>query len=465
MNQFQSSGRSIRSAILRFTIASLCLLSSCTKPTQHEEAMLRARSLKILEGVLHGKNALARAAATKAMNDSGDPAVLPWLSISLKDSDATVRLFAVEAAADLNPSIAIRFIESGMADPDSSVRLTAVRVMSRMKADAVLPILRNALKDPDPDVQLVVLGTLVGFQGMGTYPNALIIFNQGLRNKNPEIRIMTVTGLGKTEDVRALPLLTKALGDPESAVRSYAAQALSNLHTDHAIPMLSAALNDQDSDVRSEAALALGSYRTPEVLLLIQHAAEDPDPMVRLSAAVSLAKHNHPDAMGLFQSALADPDFGIRSAAARSIGEISLAGAWSGAKQAGSLLVPMLKDSSSRVRSAAARALGMIENSDALDALRKTLADVEPSVQCYASGAILRIINQKKNHAEARDRGIPLGKEGWSRLNTECPPGIEAWGGYAGPKRGIEWFTMRIPDKREAARPHFLFYWNGGLSK
>jgi HEAT repeat protein len=412
MKQFQPATRSARTPILRFMVAFLCLLPSCTKPTQHEESMLRARSLKILEGSLHSENAWARAAATKAMNDSADPAVLPWLSISLKDSDATVRLFAVEAAADLNLPIAIRFIESGMADSDSSVRLTAVRVMSQMKADTVIPILRNALEDPDPDVQLVGLGTLVGFQGMGSYPDALNTFSQGLRNKNPEIRIMAVTGLGKTGDVRALPLLAKALGDPESAVRSYAAHALSDLHTDHAIPILSAALNDRDSDVRSEAALALGSYRTPDVLQWIQQAAEDPDPMVRLSAAVSLANHNHPDAMELFRSALADPDFGIRSAAARSIGEIAQTGTWVGATHAGALLVPMLKDSSPRVRSASARALGMNDNSEALDALKRTLLDVEPSVQCYASGAILRIIHQKNSHAEPRDRGIPLGKEG-----------------------------------------------------
>ena len=77
---------------------------------QDEGPEFRERSLTILRNTLRENNPFARGAAAKAMGDSRDPAVLPWLETAAKDPNSTVRLFAVEAAANFGSRTAIRFI-------------------------------------------------------------------------------------------------------------------------------------------------------------------------------------------------------------------------------------------------------------------------------------------------------------------------------------------------------------------
>ena len=390
---------------LLLIVIGLILTRSLSK--QGLNFQIRERSLKILQDTLQEQDPFSRGAAAKAMGDSRDPAVLSWLATASKDTDSTVRLFTVEAAARFGAQTAIRFIDPALADPDPSVRLTAVRVLSGLKSAAPPSLLKKALTDEDPAVQLLGLGTAVGALGMDSYPGALKIFEKALKNENPEARLIAATGLGKTGDVRALPLLAHTLRDPDATVRSYAAQALTDLGTVHAVPVLSNALSDPDAGVRSQVALALGAYRTSDVSILLQQAAQDSDPFVRLSAAVALSKQNDPQTLDLLKRALADSDYGIRSAAARSFGEIVPSEDPDFGRKAAALLVPLLKDPSSRVRSAATRALGMIGKPEVLPDLTERLNDAEGSVRCYAAGAILRILHEApQTPATRRDASL-----------------------------------------------------------
>jgi HEAT repeat protein len=144
----------------------------------------------------------------------------------------------------------------------------------------------------------------------------------------PDVRARGALALGEERAPEGVGLLTAALGDPHSDVRSAAATALARYgaRAEHAIPALSKALHDEDWYVGCQAAEALGSMRGLQERVLPVLLAQFDEPGSWASwCAVKGVSRLGPEgaaAVGSLTSLLQHEDPNVRSAAAEALGMI-----------------------------------------------------------------------------------------------------------------------------------------------
>lgn len=117
-----------------------------------------------------------------------------------------------------------------------------------------------------------------------------------------------------------LPLVDRALGDPEPAVRLTAAGILAEVADETVAPLLARALNDADPDVREEALASLEERPYSERLALCDQVLQNcPHPDVREEIVGQLQDIGDPNALDLIIEALRDKDEEVRRAADEAI--------------------------------------------------------------------------------------------------------------------------------------------------
>jgi len=156
----------------------------------------------------------------------------------LKDSDPDVRIqagltLAYQAGKDpqLAPSVVTALI-AALKDPDSNVRGCACNALNTLGKHAVeaYSAVVELIDDPVPFVREAAV--------------------------NAVANIAEATDNGQV----AMPLVLKALKDPEPSVRRSAVMRLRRLKISELIPDLVAVLVDEDATVANEAAMALGGF-------------------------------------------------------------------------------------------------------------------------------------------------------------------------------------------------------------
>ena len=176
----------------------------------------------------------------------------------------------------------------------------------------------------------------------------------------PKVRESACAGLGGlgSAATEAVPALTKALTDADSAVRKEAAQALERICPDKRawVPGLVVALSDASEEVRRSAAKALSRMGPVAVPALSKALAHD-DSRVREGAARALGQIGPAAraAVPALVAALTHEAWALREAAVASLGEIGPA-----AEAAVPALIRALSDGQWAVRWGATRALGQI---------------------------------------------------------------------------------------------------------
>jgi hypothetical protein len=144
----------------------------------------------------------------------------------------------------------------------------------------------------------------------------------------PDVRARGVFALGEEQRPESVGLLTAALGDPHSQVRSAAATALVRFgaRAEAAIPALANALHDEDWYVGCQAAEALGAMRGLQDRVLPVLLAQISNPGTNGPwCAVKGVSRLGPDgaaAVGTLTGLLRHDDPNVRSAAAEALGMI-----------------------------------------------------------------------------------------------------------------------------------------------
>lgn len=349
---------------------------------------LRKKALETLQAGTESPHPFVRSAAAKAAGDSRDPAVLPLLLRSIKDDDPMVRTFAVESAAGFSHSDAGILLRQGLKDSSLSVRLTTARVLNRYSGPERAPILKLASNDSHALVRLMALGrTPAGIPG-----NHMDSFRDILEKGTSQEKIIAATALGNTQSPDAVLLLGRLMTSQDPSLRSFSARALGQVSSLEAFPFLKEGVRDESPEVRSESLQAITHLEALDPTSFLKQASNDPDPWVRLSAGLGFLRAGDEGYRNLLDEALSSPDFGLRSAAARALGEMARDDRVPIPENLFKTLIDGVRDPSERVRSASTRTLGMIGKPQALDRLELTLRDPDPSVRCYAAGAILAIL-------------------------------------------------------------------------
>ncbi len=214
----------------------------------------------------------------------------------------------------------------------------------------------------------------------------------------------------------ALPLLQKALGDPETEVRIAAAQSAIRLHANEvtevvlpwlrerdvrlrvaacevarsmpnakAVAELGRALGDTESPlVRAAAAEALGAAQTTEAAAPLLGRLDDPSPNVRVQVARALAKLHDPRAVVPLVGKAQDSAPEVRQAVARALGDL-------GDARAGQTLIQLLRDPVLDVKLEVLTAIGRMRADSAVPTLAPLASDRTSSIRSAAITALGRI--------------------------------------------------------------------------
>jgi HEAT repeat protein len=153
-------------------------------------------------------------------------------------------------------------------------------------------------------------------------PEAAEAFTSGLRDAEPQVRMLASAGWRKAAAVpeEAVPALVESLHDPEVQVRANAAHALGRLDPvpAEAIPLLAECAAHPDAGLRLNAALALQAVPGRAAADALHPLLDDPNPRLRLIAARRILAEDAADAgaVAVVADSLTAPATGIRQAAA-----------------------------------------------------------------------------------------------------------------------------------------------------
>lgn len=138
-------------------------------------------------------------------------------------------------------------------------------------------------------------------------------------------RIVAARALAKVGTVRASPFLVRALGDPDSSVRSAAAGALSSCGDEEAIePLLSVLRSDSHNGAKAEAAFALGFQGSNESVPDLIAALETGDENLQGSACSALGElQDNRSAKALALVARKSPSSIVQWRAIEALGKLS----------------------------------------------------------------------------------------------------------------------------------------------
>ncbi len=243
----------------------------------------------VLAAALSDADGEVRAAAAASLRELADtlapePALGEPLVRALAEADPVVRATALDLLRIL------RLGETGtftahLGDPDPSVRIEAVRgLVSLDAAESLSP----AAQDPSREVRVTVakaLGTLRAPTGAGGALDRL--------TEDPDALVRGAAFAALARTGCPAPLAERAvaaLSDPAWQVRAGAAGALSAAVPGSAVPVLAKALADPNADVRKAAVLALTRHAdgTPDARSALATATTDSDADVRAYAARAL---------------------------------------------------------------------------------------------------------------------------------------------------------------------------------
>jgi HEAT repeat protein len=213
-------------------------------------------------------------------------AVVGWLLYQ----GAFVREMLVSLAGKFGPT-AVPYLRHSLHDESNDVRRRAIETLREIGADAA-PSLIDSLSDGDPQVRQDVafaLG-LLNEKGKAGVPRLV-----ELVESDPELRVrigaMRAFQTMRGDALPAVPVLIKALKDPEAEIRVEAAESLGRIaffgDADEAVVALIASLQeDRDANVRSESTEALGriASKARNAIPALLKAKSDPDEGVRQQA-------------------------------------------------------------------------------------------------------------------------------------------------------------------------------------
>jgi len=284
-----------------------------------------AASARVVRAALADPDPHARAAAAEAFGAWGeaDEETRADLLGLLDDTNDEVKARAARVLPKLAgaaPAVVDGLIRRLAEDDSDWVRVEAARALGQLGPAAAPagPALLRAAQTGEAGLREEAMRALAVAQP----PEAAEAFTSGLRDAEPQVRMLASAGWRKATAVPedAVPALIEALHDPEVQVRANAAHALGRLDPApaEAVPPLAECLADPDAGLRLNAALALQAAPGRAAADALRLLFDDPNPRLRLIAARRVLAEDaaDPAAVAAVADALAAPAAGLRKAAA-----------------------------------------------------------------------------------------------------------------------------------------------------
>lgn len=322
-----------------------------------------------------------RTAALKALGGSspGSKGEAKLIEVS-KTGDAATKAAAVDALTYLrsqHSDTELAGLVSQLGDPEGDASAKAA-IEVKLKGAVALPYLREVLNTSKNPRQRHAAAMCVALICAGKNPRQQA-FAASVKATHREAKNIPDANLA------GLPILEKAIRDPEPMVREIAAQGLGYLGSDRCAAPLAAALKDPDTFVRRRAASALVTTPAKSVQKQIAEAATtDPDPTVRRYAIEALGWIGDETVVGALTRGTKDPSPDVRRHAAIQLGRIRR-------PEALDPLLNLFTDPDEDVRWAAVQAVGNLRDRRATPYLVKALNDPVAQVANAAETALTKL--------------------------------------------------------------------------
>lgn len=183
--------------------------------------------------------------ASSALAELGTEGMDHLLS-ALKTRNKDIRLGVIEALGEIRDPRAVEPLIRLLKDKDNEIRWEAALALGEIADLRALGPLESALQDPD---RYVRYGSAVALEKMGWVPDepAKVAFLLTAKQEWDAL-----AGIGKD----AIPSLDIAAKDNDKSVRVMAVRTLGGIGEEKAIPILYRAIRDPDDTVRWEAVMA-----------------------------------------------------------------------------------------------------------------------------------------------------------------------------------------------------------------
>lgn len=327
-----------------------------------------------LSTLLSDSNPDVRAAAAIAMKSMNYSAPSSMVATGLKDPDSRVRAGAAQNLGNSGKEDAISIIVPGLSDLNPSVRANAATSLGDTKNDKAIPYLVKALGDRTDSVGLSASAALSKI-GPSSVPQIVdkleasetrvqkhcirALAGMGDTNvdllseysKRPELREISIWGLGETKSQKAFPAIFDGFSDNDEKIQLTAAEAMGKVGSS-VLENLKKEKENPNEKVRKNIAKSLGfmPYEENVAKFLVDLMADDKD-TVTAEASVSLSKYGESVKPLLLETLKSDDEMQRTGA----INALALMG-----KECAPTLRECLKDKSSKVRAGAALGLGQM---------------------------------------------------------------------------------------------------------
>jgi HEAT repeat protein len=254
---------------------------------EDDEEMVRSAARLTLAGYLDSTEPGVTGLTAYVLGTQGKEAapLLPELHSHLQQSDGFDRLQLAEAITRIDPTdqSAGDILLAAFDDSSPEVRSQAAFALSSVDVrwvGRVIPRLASSLNDDDESVRTAARLTLEGY----------------LQTKKPGLLSVTAYMLGRIVPNAdpLLPELRRLLKTRRGIDQLQVAEAITRIDPSDiaAVDVMTAALSDTDSSIRSQAAFALGSVSARHIGRVkrpLSHAIEDRDEQVRQAARLTLS--------------------------------------------------------------------------------------------------------------------------------------------------------------------------------
>jgi len=250
-------------------------------------------------------------------------------------------------------------------------------------ADSMVPLM-DALKDKDPMVRNVAVSAIGKLRDM----RAVDPLIDALKDEDTAVRINVCKSLGALGDFKAIKPLVDSLNDQKIGVRIAACGALGSFGSPDVIHPILDALKDEDSGVRSQACKALGALGDVVAIEPLLLALKDSDNIVRRDATTALSGFKDERIVLPLIEALEDDDAYVRRVATSAL--------WrTGDDRVVGPLVKRLKDEDSMVRYCVVSAFDSKPDERVIEPLIESLKDEDNMVRTVAASALGKIKDAK----------------------------------------------------------------------
>lgn len=331
--------------------------------------------------------------ALAALDDDPPPTLTQQHLAALLDPAAAAQHpQAAQALAAQGDEPAVSALLHAARQPQASTRQAALAALAQVSAPAGQAVLAEALRDRQVDIRLAALRAVLAHHP--TLPVEALTHDpdwrvrQRLARHAPTLAVSVVLLADADGWVRcaalprlawwgALEPLTRALHDPEPAVRAAAISAWIHASPASLEPTLRQLARDPHPQVRHTLAHALGGWPHDDGLNVLDTLLRDPETTVREQAAAALVHVGTPAALEVLLEAQSRPESAAEARAALH-----------GAHQHWRVLLTLSRAEPASLRAACAQLLGVWRVPSTHTALRTLANDADWRVRAAAQAAL-----------------------------------------------------------------------------